>query len=174
MNNLLRIAGALSVTTCLWTGPAQAQSDPEAETEVDEVVVIGQKLATIPTDAMTATKSSLALIDTPATITVITRDLIDSQMAVNLQDVLRNASGVNQAGNNYGVGDFFQSRGLPDAVLPSRSVWDAGAEYIMDSGWMASLRVHNLTDELAYQRALFLGGQPIAPRSVAFTVRRSW
>ena len=55
----------------------------------------------------------MALIDTPATVTVIDRELIDAQLAVTLQDVLRNASGVNQAGNNYGIGDFFQSRGLP-------------------------------------------------------------
>ena len=118
MHNRLRTAAALGLMLCPWT--AQAQSGPddkksidEDKTSIDEVVVIGQRLATIPSVATTTTKSSLALIDTPATLTVIDRKLIDAQMAVTLQDVLRNASGINQAGNNYGVGDFLQSRGLP-------------------------------------------------------------
>ena len=64
--------------------------------------------------------------------------------------------------------------GLPDAVLPSQGVWDAGVDWDMDSGWTASLRVLNVSDELAYQRALFLGGQPIAPRSVEFTLQHRW
>jgi len=80
---------------------------------MEEVVVRGQALATIPLSASSATRSDLALIDTPATITVINRQLIDAQLAVNLQDVVRNTSGLNQAGNNYGIGDFLQSRGLP-------------------------------------------------------------
>ena len=63
--------------------------------------------------------------------------------------------------------------GLPDAELPSQSVWDAGVEYVWDN-WSAKLQVENLSDELAYERALFLGGQPIAPRSAYFSIRRSW
>ena len=105
-----RTAAALCMVTI---GPWTAQAGPGEEAVLDEIVVIGQRLATIPSVATTTTKSSLALVDTPATVTVIDRELIDSQLAVTLQDVLRNASGVNQAGNNYGVGDFFQSRGLP-------------------------------------------------------------
>ena len=75
-----------------------AQHAVSDSTTLDEVIVIGQRLATIPSVATTTTKSSLALIDTPATVTVIDRELIDAQLAVTLQDVLRNASGVNQAG----------------------------------------------------------------------------
>lgn len=123
----------LALITGLMPYGAHAQDD-----FVDEVVIMGQKYATIPIDATTPTKSSLPLIDTPATITVINRELIDSQLATSLQDVLRNSSGVNQAGNNYGVGDFLQSRGLsvgyafdglyggaslgPDSYAPTRSL----------------------------------------------------
>ncbi|MEM9760004.1 MAG: TonB-dependent receptor [Pseudomonadota bacterium] len=102
----------LSCSLILVSSTALAQGDSRPDT-MEEVIVRGQLLATIPQIATSTTKSPLALIDTPATITVINRELIDSQMAVNLQDVLRNASGLNQAGNNYGVGDFLQSRGLP-------------------------------------------------------------
>ena len=114
----MRVLGssALFLATSALT-PVFAQDDASAkedETKVlDTVVVFGQEYATVPTVAETATKSSLPLIDTPATITVIGRELIDAQLATSLQDVLRNTSGVNQSGNNYGVGDFFQSRGLP-------------------------------------------------------------
>lgn len=99
-----------SITTSAWSQDGAAQTAAPR----DEIVVKGKKnYTTVPTRATTPTKSSLPLIDTPATVTVIERDLIDAQLGVGLQDVLRNASGLNQAGNNYGVGDFLQSRGLP-------------------------------------------------------------
>ncbi|MEM1103593.1 MAG: TonB-dependent receptor plug domain-containing protein [Pseudomonadota bacterium] len=79
----------------------------------DIIEVFGQGFATVPTAATSAAKSSLPLIDTPATVTVINRELIDQQLATDLQEVLRNTSGLNQAGNSFGVGDFLQSRGLP-------------------------------------------------------------
>ncbi|MEM9404026.1 MAG: TonB-dependent receptor [Pseudomonadota bacterium] len=113
MTNALRVAAVVWIGSAGWTVDATAQSTTGETSSIDEIVVMGRELATIPSAATTTTRSSLRLIDTPATVTVINRDLIDSQLAVNLQDVLRNASGVNQAGNNYGVGDFFQSRGLP-------------------------------------------------------------
>lgn len=116
MGSLKHISIALVFLTGFGDLRAQASGSDETDidAEVDEIVVVtGQRLATIPTQASTATKSSLALIDTPATVTVINRELINAQLANNLQDVLRNASGINQAGNNYGVGDFLQSRGLP-------------------------------------------------------------
>lgn len=82
--------------------------------KIEEVVVFGNQLySTVPINAVTATKSNLAILDTPSTISVVGRELIDAQNAVSLQEVIRNASGINQAGNNYGIGDFLSSRGLP-------------------------------------------------------------
>ena len=104
---------ALLLGSVTFAVAVEAQPPEMPAGDIEEVVVRAQLLATIPSVASTATKSDLALIDTPATVTVINRELMDSQVAVNLQDVLRNASGINQAGNNYGVGDFLQSRGLP-------------------------------------------------------------
>lgn len=102
------------------------------------LAVVGNKYTAVPTQTGTATKSMLPLIDVPATVTVIRRALMDAQQATELQDILRNASGLNQAGNNYGVGDFLHSRGLPvsyaydgiyggaglgpDAYAPTRSL----------------------------------------------------
>lgn len=107
----------LSTATCaaaLLAMPAWAQQGGEsAYAGTEEITLFGTNLTSVPKDAVTATKSMLPILDTPATVTVISRELIDSQLALDLQDVIRNTSGLNQAGNNYGVGDFLQSRGLP-------------------------------------------------------------
>lgn len=113
MTDAPRTAAIACISVLISPGNATAQAGNAEQSTVDEIVVMGTQLATIPSQATTTTRSSLPLIDTPATVTVVNRELIDAQLAVNLQDVLRNASGVNQAGNNYGVGDFLQSRGLP-------------------------------------------------------------
>ena len=108
----ISMLGVLAVAS----GGAFAQTDTGGVTldsGVDEIVVVGSSYFTVPLEAETATKSALPLIDIPATVTTIGRELIDVQLAVNLQDVLRNASGLNQAGSNFGIGDFLQSRGLP-------------------------------------------------------------
>ncbi|MEM8935095.1 MAG: TonB-dependent receptor plug domain-containing protein, partial [Pseudomonadota bacterium] len=113
------LLGGASLLALLVAAPAAAQDEGVAEVSqidnpaIDQVTVYGTKFFTVPLDSSTTTKSSLPLIDTPATVTVIDRELIDVQAATDLQEVLRNASGLNQAGNNFGIGDFLQSRGLP-------------------------------------------------------------
>lgn len=47
----------------------------------------------------TATKTDTPIIETPASVQVITRDVIDDQKALSLKDVYENVSGVQQAGN---------------------------------------------------------------------------
>ncbi|WP_065979066.1 TonB-dependent receptor [Pseudoalteromonas lipolytica] len=59
-----------------------------------------------------ATKSNMTLMETPAPVVVVDQALINSQGATNLQDLVRNISGVTQAGNNYGIGDNLVIRGL--------------------------------------------------------------
>ena len=59
-----------------------------------------------------ATKSNMTLMETPAPVVIIDRDLINSQGVSNLQDLVRNVSGLTQAGNNYGIGDNLVVRGL--------------------------------------------------------------
>ncbi|WP_440054522.1 TonB-dependent receptor [Pseudoalteromonas sp. T1lg65] len=59
-----------------------------------------------------ATKSDMSLMETPAAVVVIDSELLNAQLINNLQDVIRNISGVTQAGNNYGIGDNLVIRGL--------------------------------------------------------------
>lgn len=60
----------------------------------------------------TATKSNMELIEIPAALVVVSKELINQQGTTNLQEVIRNVSGLNQAGNNYGIGDNLVIRGL--------------------------------------------------------------
>ena len=136
--SLIALAAAGIASTSGAQGAQDASDAPTPPNTADVIEIFGKNLATVPTDAETASKSSLPLIDTPATVTVIGRELIDAQLAIDLQDVLRNTSGLNQSGNNFGIGDFFQSRGLPvsyaydglyggaglgpDAYAPTRSL----------------------------------------------------
>jgi outer membrane receptor protein involved in Fe transport len=59
-----------------------------------------------------ATKSDMSLMETPAPVVVIDRELIESQGVNSLQDLVKNVSGLTQAGNNYGIGDNLVVRGL--------------------------------------------------------------
>lgn len=114
MHFLLTGLSSIAITAILISQPTLASYEPNTSADIDEEFhILGEKEGFVPLSARTATKSSLSLIDTPATVTVISRELIDAQLGVDLQDVIRNASGVNQSGNNYGVGDYFQQRGLP-------------------------------------------------------------
>lgn len=47
----------------------------------------------------TGTKTDSSILETPVSIQVITRDVMDDQVSVNLKDVYENVSGVQQAGN---------------------------------------------------------------------------
>lgn len=106
------------VATSGWFAHASAQD--VATTTLPAVQVTGAaETATSPvigyraTRAATATKTDTALRDTPQAITVIPRDQLVDQGALNVQDALSYAAGVRP--NAYGVdnrGDFVRVRGV--------------------------------------------------------------
>ena len=81
------------------------------ENKVERISVYGQQNQLI-LNSGTATKSDMELIEIPAAIVVIGKDLVDQQGKTDLQEIINNISGLNQAGNNYGVGDNLVIRGL--------------------------------------------------------------
>src|SRR5438874_4579536 len=87
---LLAIALAEAQTTA---GQGQAQSEPLAE-----VVVSAPRY--VPDTNISATKIAIPLIETPQSISVITRDQIDVLDFQNLQQAVRYTSGV--IGENFG------------------------------------------------------------------------
>ena len=93
---------SLSMTTAVSANPNQ---------EIERISVYGQHNQLI-LNSGTATKSNMDLIEIPAALVVVSKELIDQQASTDLQDVIRNVSGLNQAGNNYGIGDNLVIRGL--------------------------------------------------------------
>ena len=80
----------------------------------------------------TATKTDTLIIDTPASIKVVPRDVIEDQNATRLSDVLRNVSGVQAAVTNGNRFDLFFVRGFSpsglgrDGLLASRAFGEPG------------------------------------------------
>ncbi|WP_119977818.1 TonB-dependent receptor [Shewanella algidipiscicola] len=79
--------------------------------EVERITVYGRQNQVVMNSGL-ATKSDMSLMETPAAVVIVDEQLITTQGATDLQDLLRNISGVTQAGNNYGIGDNIVIRGL--------------------------------------------------------------
>ena len=99
---------SLVTLACLNTHIAVAQS---AEENIERISVY-QKQNQVVMSSGLATKSDMSLMETPAPVVVIDRELIESQGVDSLQELTRNVSGLTQAGNNYGIGDNLVIRGL--------------------------------------------------------------
>ena len=82
-----------------------------ANEEVDNVTVYGRQNQVVMNSGL-ATKSDMSLMETPAAVVIVDEKLISVQGVNDLQDLIRNISGVTQAGNNYGIGDNLMIRGL--------------------------------------------------------------
>lgn len=110
-----RIALALPAT--LLAVSAFAQPAAEAPLELAPIQVEGER-ADGPvrgynaTRSATATRTDTALRDTPQSIAVVPRDVIEDQHAVSLDDVVRNVSGVRPAGSSGNRGETYFLRGF--------------------------------------------------------------
>lgn len=94
---------------------AAAHSETAADAgEADHVTVIGRH-DKYREDKVSSPKKTEALIDTPQTISVISKELLSEQNAATLTDALRNTPGITlQLGENgsTAAGDTFQLRGF--------------------------------------------------------------
>ncbi|MGB0894836.1 MAG: TonB-dependent receptor [Parashewanella sp.] len=79
--------------------------------QIERITVYGRQNKVV-MDSGLATKSNMSLMEIPAAVVVVDKQLIDSQGLGDLQGALRNISGVTQAGSNYGIGDNIVVRGL--------------------------------------------------------------
>ncbi|MGI2109068.1 TonB-dependent receptor [Shewanella frigidimarina] len=87
----------------------KANASPSANYE--RITVYGRQNQVVMNSGL-ATKSDMSLMETPAAVVIVDEALIDAQGITNMQDLVRNISGVTQAGNNYGIGDNLVVRGL--------------------------------------------------------------
>ncbi|MCU8022143.1 MULTISPECIES: TonB-dependent receptor [unclassified Shewanella] len=107
---------SLTALTCLsvlsQTASAEANSvSANTEANVERITVYGRQNSVVKNSGL-ATKSDMSLMETPAAVVIVDQELIETQGTDNLQDLIRNISGVTQAGNNYGIGDNIVIRGL--------------------------------------------------------------
>ena len=107
---------SLTALACLsvlsQTASAEANSvSANTEANVERITVYGRQNSVVKNSGL-ATKSDMSLMETPAAVVIVDQELIETQGTDNLQDLIRNISGVTQAGNNYGIGDNIVIRGL--------------------------------------------------------------
>lgn len=101
---------SLLTLACLNTQLAFAD-DIKVEDNIERISVYEKQNRVVMSSGL-ATKSNMSLMETPAPVVIIDRELIESQGVKSLQDLVRNVSGLTQAGNNYGIGDNLVIRGL--------------------------------------------------------------
>ena len=100
---------SLLTLACLNAQAVLAQAT--ANQDIEHISVY-QKQNQVVMSSGLATKSDMSLMETPAPVAIIDRELIESQGIDSLQELVRNVSGLTQAGNNYGIGDNLVIRGL--------------------------------------------------------------
>ncbi|QHS13039.1 TonB-dependent siderophore receptor [Shewanella sp. Arc9-LZ] len=93
------------------TQPADDTTNASSSTNYERITVYGRQNQVVMNSGL-ATKSDMSLMETPAAVVIVDEALIDAQGITNMQDLVRNISGVTQAGNNYGIGDNLVVRGL--------------------------------------------------------------
>ncbi len=71
------------------------------------IEVLGQKRRT-----STITKNDIELINIPMSVQVIGQDILQQQQAIDMKDVVKNVSGINQTGSYNGGYQYFNSRGF--------------------------------------------------------------
>lgn len=108
--------------------PQEIAVDPsdEEETEITVTAERAQEGYFVP-EASTATRTDTPLRDTPQSIQVIPRQVIEDQQAVRLDEALRNLSGVVSGGRDLGRQSIFSIRGFQNAPVLRNGVQQFGA-----------------------------------------------
>ncbi|SQH75843.1 TonB-dependent receptor [Shewanella benthica] len=115
--SLLAVACASAFLPGLLSANEQAQAPEKVQAaelknkDIERITVYGRQNQVVMNSGL-ATKSNMSLMETPAAVVIVDEELINAQGVNNLQDLVRNISGVTQAGNNYGIGDNLVIRGL--------------------------------------------------------------
>jgi iron complex outermembrane recepter protein len=117
-------------------------ADVASGTELNPVLRIGQLTSSVTVTAANTyvttvssggTKTDLPLVEVPQAITVVNRELMDSQNAVKLDDALKNVAGV-IAGGYYDGWDYYRIRGF-DASFNTYIDGLRGGNGMMEETW---------------------------------------
>ena len=94
---------------------ALAEAEANQDHTGTEVTIKGERHLPYKTDKASSPKKTEALVDTPQTMSIISKELLEDQNATTLVDALRNTPGITmQLGENgnTSAGDTFQLRGF--------------------------------------------------------------
>jgi catecholate siderophore receptor len=108
-------AAALSMPLALHAQQATTAADPKAGSLPAVTVKAAAEAAPIKTDKLDSPKFTQPLLDTPQTIQVVNKELLQQQGAATLMDALRNTPGITMQlgeGGRTDVGDSFYMRGF--------------------------------------------------------------
>lgn len=109
-------AAALSVPLALHAQQAAPTADKQAGTlPAVTVKAAAESAAPVKTDKLDSPKFTQPLLDTPQTVQVVNKELLQQQGAATLMDALRNAPGITMQlgeGGNTAAGDSFFMRGF--------------------------------------------------------------
>ncbi|MDE2563352.1 MAG: TonB-dependent receptor plug domain-containing protein, partial [Sphingomonadales bacterium] len=95
------------------TFPAQAQSQDAEAAKNDDIVVTADRRGSFGADFVQAgTFRDARLRDTPLTVAIMTRELLDAQQARSVVDAVRNTPGVTQAQINTSIYSNLAIRGI--------------------------------------------------------------
>jgi iron complex outermembrane receptor protein len=112
---MLLLAAAVAVAPAAMPADAPAAADdPRIERSLDEeIVVTGKHEAPFRAEVVqVGAFRNQSIMDTPASIAVMTRSLLDSQGAQGLEEALRNTPGVTQQATSPTTSNNFVSRGV--------------------------------------------------------------
>ena len=110
---LLASAIGLALATCAM-GAMAAQPAKSGSVELGDVRIQGQEAESYKVEQSASAKIAAPLLDTPQTITVVPKKVIQEQQALSLRQVLSNVSGItfNAGEGGGGSGDSINIRGF--------------------------------------------------------------
>lgn len=111
MSILLLAAAAANAATGADVSEQVPADDQQIERKLDEEIVVTAKTFHTEVVQVGAFRNQ-SIMDTPATITVIPRALLDAQGALGLEEALRNTPGVTQRATSPTTSNNFVSRGV--------------------------------------------------------------
>lgn len=95
------------------TAGGEAGTEPQQEMALDEVIVTGSRTPSFKADVVqVGAFRNQPLLDTPLTVAIIPRAVLDAQGAQGLEDALRNTPGVTQQSTSPLTSNNFVSRGV--------------------------------------------------------------
>ena len=140
-------SGAFIIAQQAARARPESTVEPQGPLVTDTIVVTGLRAER----SSTALNTDAALVETPATVNIITRDFIDAIQPRTLEEILQYTPGVS-AGNQNGTGSEFNIRGFSATTIGS----NGGQPVFVDDYRGPGLR-YNFDTEL-YDRIEFLKG----------------